>query len=134
MLNNCQWCLPAKTPILLIGQHCHIALVEKTPFNPGQLQIVLNHHQSLSAISAVVASEILHFTLLAKQALTDCLAPDGYNIYATSSPTDHFCQQIIPRWKRDIDFATTIGQLRPNTGLSSERRQQLQQALVRLNR
>ena len=105
---------------LLVARSAHnfIAL-NRYPYSYGHLLVVpYAHLSSPEDMSAAALADAAQLTNRALQVLRDIANPDGFNIGANigaaagASVAAHYHFHIVPRWKGDANFMTSIGATR----------------------
>ena len=89
------------------------------PYTNGHLMVVPNRHTA--QLNALTPPERLELWQLAEQfmqRLGRVIAPHGYNLGINLGPVSgagilgHLHLHVVPRWRGDVNFMTTIGQTR----------------------
>lgn len=76
------------------------------------------HVPRLSQIEEDAAAEMMSLTRFAEQALGQVYSPDGINLgmnmgeAAGAGIEQHIHMHVLPRWKGDANFMTSVGQTR----------------------
>jgi len=92
------------------------AVLNKFPYNSGHLLICPYRH--VAAYVDLTADETAEFSEFTKQAirvLTECSAPQGFNIgmnqgqIAGAGISAHLHQHVVPRWGGDMNFMPVVG-------------------------
>lgn len=85
------------------------------PYNNGHLMVSpIRHVRELSKLSSLEALDLFRTVNIAEKLLDKVLRPDGYNIGLNISPSSgagearHLHIHIVPRWKGDVNFITTL--------------------------
>lgn len=85
------------------------------PYNNGHVMIVPKRHiQKFSQLNQKEVLDIFHSMEKAQTILDKVLKPQGYNIgvnlsrIAGAGETRHLHIHIVPRWKGDVNFMTTL--------------------------
>ena len=94
----------------------HNALLLNTyPYNSGHLMVVpYMHAADLTELPAETPAEMMALTLIAVKALRRALYCDGLNIginlgeAAGAGISDHIHLHIVPRWRGDTNFMSTL--------------------------
>ena len=94
-------------------------LMNAFPYNPGHLMVAPNRHtgdpQQLSDEELLDCS---HLTQQSLRALTEEMAPDGFNVgmnlgkVAGAGIPDHLHWHVVPRWNGDTNFMPVVGETR----------------------
>jgi ATP adenylyltransferase len=100
------------------GQHCFVIL-NRYPYTSGHLMVAPYVHVSrLSHIDETSAREMMDLTRFSEQTLTRVYSADGINLgmnmgeAAGAGIEQHIHMHVLPRWKGDANFMTSIGQTR----------------------
>ena len=120
----CIFCLAAEGSndrdalVLHRGQHCFVIL-NRYPYTSGHLMIApYAHVPRLSAIPDVASAEIMHLARFSETAIEHSYQPDGLNlgmnlgVAAGAGIEQHIHLHVLPRWKGDANFMTSIGDTR----------------------
>lgn len=76
------------------------------------------HVSRLSQLGEPAAAEMMHLTRFAEKALGEIYSPDGINLgmnmgeAAGAGIEQHIHMHVLPRWKGDANFMTSVGQTR----------------------
>ena len=107
-----------KTLVAYRGALCFIIL-NRFPYTSGHLMIAPYEHVSrLAQASISTTEEMMHLARLAEQVLEGVYKPDGLNIgmnlgeAAGAGIEQHIHLHVLPRWKGDANFMSTVGQTR----------------------
>lgn len=94
-------------------------LLNRYPYTSGHLMIAPYAHVSrLAGASAETTSEMMSFTRRAEQVLEAAYRPDGLNLgmnlgeAAGAGIEEHIHMHVLPRWKGDANFMTSVGDTR----------------------
>ena len=89
------------------------------PYNNGHLMIVSNKHSStLHDLDDATRSEMMKLVTSSEIIINKVMSPDGFNIginigeVAGAGIRDHIHIHIVPRWKSDTNFFTTLAESR----------------------
>jgi ATP adenylyltransferase len=100
------------------GQHCFVIL-NRYPYTSGHLMVAPYLHVSrLSQTDEAASGEMMHLTRFAEKALGLVYSPDGVNLgmnmgeAAGAGIEQHIHMHVLPRWKGDANFMTSVGQTR----------------------
>jgi ATP adenylyltransferase len=100
------------------GQHCFVIL-NRYPYTSGHLMVAPYLHVSrLSHVDETSAGEMMHLTRFSETALAEVYSPDGINLgmnmgeAAGAGIEQHIHMHVLPRWKGDANFMTSVGQTR----------------------
>jgi len=104
--------------VLYRDEHCFVVM-NRYPYTPGHFMIIPHHHtDSLEDLDHDVW---LHMSALAQKGvrlLKESFNAQGVNIgmnlgsAAGAGIADHIHMHIVPRWRGDTNFITTIGNTR----------------------
>lgn len=104
--------------VLYRDAHCFVVM-NRYPYTPGHFMII--PHQHSDAIEALSDEVWLHMSALAKQGvklLKEVLPAQGVNIgmnlggAAGAGIAEHVHMHLVPRWRGDTNFITSIGETR----------------------
>ena len=107
-----------KLHILYSDDKCFIVM-NKYPYTPGHFMIIPHHHTS--ALEELDSDIWLHISSLAQRGvkmLKEVLNAQGVNIgmnlgdAAGAGISEHIHLHLVPRWPKDTNFITSIGQTR----------------------
>lgn len=100
------------------GEFCFVIL-NRYPYTTGHLMIAPYQHVSrLLQVPQEVTDEMMRLARLAEQNLQDVYRPDGLNLgmnlgeAAGAGIEQHIHMHVLPRWKGDANFMTTVGAVR----------------------
>ncbi len=121
---GCVFCVAQSQPdgpenlIVYRGQRVFVIL-NRFPYTSGHLMIVpFEHLPTLEDLDVNTRTEMIEVTSLGIQALRRVYKPDGFNIginigeVAGAGIADHVHTHIVPRWKGDTNFMSTLGETR----------------------
>jgi ATP adenylyltransferase len=104
--------------LLYRGQHCFVIL-NRYPYTSGHLMIAPYQHVSrLLQVDGEVTGEMMRLARLAERNLEEIYRPDGLNLgmnlgeAAGAGIEQHIHLHVLPRWKGDANFMTTVGGVR----------------------
>lgn len=122
--NRCIFCAAAQGTAdeenLLVhrGEHCFVIL-NRYPYTSGHLMIAPYQHVSrLLQVDSEVTGEMMSLARLAERNLEEIYRPDGLNLgmnlgeAAGAGIEQHIHLHVLPRWKGDANFMTTVGGVR----------------------
>ena len=104
--------------VLYRDKHCFVVM-NRYPYTPGHFMIIPHHHTD--ALEDLDDDIWLHMSAIAQKSvrlLKESFKAQGVNIgmnlgsAAGAGIADHVHMHIMPRWKGDTNFITTIGQTR----------------------
>src|SRR3954454_3711144 len=100
------------------GQHCFVIL-NRYPYTSGHLMVAPYLHVSrLSEVDEDAAGEMMRLTRFSEKTLGGVYSPDGINLgmnmgeAAGAGIEQHIHMHVLPRWKGDANFMTSVGQTR----------------------
>jgi len=100
------------------GEHCFV-LLNRYPYTSGHLMIAPYDHVSrLGETSKATTYEMTDFARIAEQILQTAYNPDGLNLginlgeAAGAGIEQHVHMHVLPRWRGDANFMTTVGNTR----------------------
>jgi ATP adenylyltransferase len=106
------------TLILHRGRAAFLVL-NKYPYNNGHLMAVpFRHVDTLDALTAEEATELMAVATLGVQALQRSARPHGFNLginlgkVAGAGVLDHLHVHIVPRWEGDSNFMPVLADVR----------------------
>jgi diadenosine tetraphosphate (Ap4A) HIT family hydrolase len=124
-LDTCVFCnisqnlhLDEEHHVLYRDDICFIVM-NRFPYTPGHFMII--PHQHTDALEALDVNEWTHITALAQRGvkmLKEVLKARGVNIgmnlgaAAGAGIAEHIHLHLVPRWERDTNFITSIGETR----------------------
>ncbi len=107
-----------KLHVLYRDEHCFMVM-NKYPYTPGHFMIIPNQHTD--KLEELPNEVWLHMSALAQQGvrlLKEGFGARGVNIgmnlgsAAGAGIAEHIHMHLVPRWERDTNFITSIGQTR----------------------
>ena len=107
-----------KLHVLYRDEHCFMVM-NKYPYTPGHFMIIPNQHTD--KLEELPSEVWLHMSALAQQGvrlLKEGFGARGVNIgmnlgsAAGAGIAEHIHMHLVPRWERDTNFITSIGQTR----------------------
>lgn len=107
-----------ETLILHRAEYCFVIL-NRYPYTSGHLMVAPYQHVSrLTAISEAAAAEMMRLTRRAETAIERAYQPDGLNLgmnlgeAAGAGIEEHIHMHVLPRWRGDANFMTTVSEAR----------------------
>ncbi len=104
--------------ILHRAEHCFLVL-NRFPYSSGHLMVLpYAHVADLSEVDETVTAEIMSLTRWSASCIRQVYRPDGINIgmnlgeAAGAGVAGHIHMHVLPRWRGDANFMTTIGETR----------------------
>jgi ATP adenylyltransferase len=95
------------------------AILNRYPYNDGHLMIVpFAHLATLEDLDAGTMGELMALTQRSLQVLRLEYEPDGFNVgvnigeVAGAGVADHVHVHIVPRWRGDNNYISTVGKTR----------------------
>jgi len=142
---ECFICNAAKSPehdetnlILTRTPHC-LLMLNRYPYVNGHLLATPYRHAAmLTECTPEERAELMELLVLGQEALQLAMNPQGYNIglnigrCSGAGVPGHIHAHIVPRWNGDINFITTIGNIRIIPQAIEEAYRQLKEALTKL--
>ncbi len=105
----------ARNLVIHRGQFC-FAILNRYPYTSGHLMIAPYAHVSrLTAAEEAVTAEMMRFIRYAETAIQEVYSPDGLNLgmnlgeAAGAGIEQHIHMHVLPRWKGDANFMTSVG-------------------------
>ncbi len=104
--------------VLYRDEHCFIVM-NRYPYTPGHFMIIPHHHTD--ALEALDSQVWLHMSALAQagvRMLKESFGAHGVNIGMNlgkaggAGIAEHIHLHLVPRWDRDTNFITSIGENR----------------------
>lgn len=107
-----------KTLVVYRGGLC-LVILNRYPYTSGHLMIAPYEHVSrLTGASMATTEEMMRLARCAEQVLESVYKPDGLNLgmnlgeAAGAGIEQHIHLHVLPRWKGDANFMSTVGQTR----------------------
>jgi ATP adenylyltransferase len=104
--------------ILLRGEHCFV-LLNRFPYAAGHLMVApYGHVGRIQDLPGPAAQELTLRLQQCAAILQDAYRCEGYNVGANIGTAagagfaDHLHFHLVPRWTGDVNFMTSIGELR----------------------
>ncbi len=124
-IEGCVFCYAAKHPeedeelgVLYRGEFS-FAIMNKYPYTPGHFMIIpYEHIDNLEGLPEEVWLEMARFTKKGVALLKNVMKAEGVNIgmnlgaAAGAGIAEHIHMHLVPRWQRDTNFITSIGNTR----------------------
>lgn len=108
----------AKNFIIFRGKH-NFVILNLYPYNAGHVMILPNKHVScISDLSTKEANEFIKLTGKMVDTLKSTLGAEGINAgfnlgrAAGAGIPSHLHMHVVPRWKGDTNFISTIGEIK----------------------
>lgn len=122
--NRCVFCATVESGddeenlLLYRAQFCFVML-NRYPYTTGHLMIAPYRHVSrLLQVDQDVTDEMMRIARRAEATLEEVYRPDGLNLgmnlgeAAGAGIEQHIHLHVLPRWKGDANFMTTVGEVR----------------------
>ena len=124
-VGECAFCYISKHPdedeslqVLHRDEKCFVVM-NKYPYTPGHFMIIPHFHTG--TLDALPQETWLHMCLLAQKGVR--LLQEGYGAHGVNigmnlgeaggaGISEHIHLHLVPRWKKDTNFITTIGETR----------------------
>jgi ATP adenylyltransferase len=97
----------------------NFVVLNRFPYTSGHLMVVpYRHVPDLSGLDEAAASELMALTRRSERHIRAVYHPDGLNLgmnigeSAGAGIAGHIHMHVLPRWKGDANFMTTIGSTR----------------------
>jgi diadenosine tetraphosphate (Ap4A) HIT family hydrolase len=124
-IKGCVFCYAAKHPkedeelgVLYRAEHSFV-IMNKYPYTPGHFMVIpYKHIDNLENLEEEVWLEIAKLTKKGVKLLKEVLSAEGVNIgmnlgaAAGAGIAEHIHMHLVPRWQRDTNFITAIGNTR----------------------
>jgi ATP adenylyltransferase len=121
------------------AEHTYV-IMNLFPYNPGHVLICpYRHVADYTDLTPEESAELSWFQARMMRALRAASNPHGFNIGLNQGPaagagiSGHLHQHIVPRWKGDSNFITTVGGSRTMVMLLEESRDLLARAIAELD-
>lgn len=108
----------ARNLVVFRGQFCFVIL-NRYPYTSGHLMIAPYRHVSrLTTVDEATTAEMMQLVRQAETVLQEAYSPDGLNLgmnlgeAAGAGIEQHIHMHVLPRWKGDANFMTSIGETR----------------------
>lgn len=120
---GCVFCVADRTDdaellVLHRGCHCYV-IMNKFPYSNGHLMVApYRHTADIAELGAEEVLEMHQLTVLARDVLLRCFAPQGFNVgmnwgqIAGAGVADHLHQHLVPRWSGDTNFMPVFADVR----------------------
>ncbi len=117
---GCVFCVPeadqADPERLLLGVWpCTVALLNRYPYNNGHVLIAARRHvANLWELEAEELRELFSLVSLGARALKESFRAEGMNVgmnigkVAGAGVADHLHVHLVPRWRGDTNFMTSV--------------------------
>jgi ATP adenylyltransferase len=121
---RCIFCAPEETTrdrerlILFRGRAAYV-LMNRYPYSPGHLMIApFAHRARIDELDGATQSELMALLASASRILETTYNCDGLNVGANLGAAagagfaEHVHFHLVPRWRGDVNFMTTVGDIR----------------------
>ncbi len=139
---QCPFCLGSRDEDSLVvsrGEHTYVVM-NLYPYNPGHVLVCpYRHVADYTDLTGEETAELTGYTGRMMRAIRAASAPHGFNIglnqgsAAGAGISGHLHQHIVPRWRGDSNFMTTVAGSKTMVMLLEESRDLLAQALDELD-
>lgn len=140
--SGCFFCEYAKTPkrdrgnlVVFRGKAC-FSLLNRYPYAGGHLLVApFAHKADLALLTRTERDELFDQLVLMQETLDRLMHPQGYNVgvnlgkAAGAGVPGHLHFHIVPRWFGDINYITSIGNVKVIPKALEELQAELQKAL-----
>lgn len=107
-----------QTLVVCRAEHCFVIL-NRYPYTSGHLMIAPFAHVSrLTSTQEEASAEMMRLARFSETAIEKCYRPDGLNMglnlgeAAGAGIEQHIHLHVLPRWRGDANFMTTVGETR----------------------
>lgn len=107
-----------KRLVLLRGRHSYIVM-NTYPYNNGHVMVTpYRHVPNITDLSGDELTDMMHLISYSVRLLRHVLNPDGFNLGANlgrvagAGIVDHVHFHVVPRWKGDTNYMTTVAETR----------------------
>ena len=132
---QCPFCRADEALVVSRAEHTYV-IMNLFPYNPGHVLICPNRHVAdYTDLTPEETSELSWYQARMMRALREASAPHGFNIGLNQGPaagagiSGHLHVHVVPRWRGDSNFITTVGGSRTMVMLLEESRDLLASAL-----
>jgi ATP adenylyltransferase len=122
------------------GQGCFVIL-NRYPYTSGHIMVAPYSHVSrLNMIDDCVATEIMSLARFAEKFIEETYSPDGLNLgmnlgqAAGAGIEEHIHMHVLPRWRGDANFMTSVADTRIIPEALSDTYERLHAAFSHLHR
>ncbi len=123
-VEGCVLCVKAQAEkdepehVLYRGKSCYV-LLNAYPYNSGHLMVVpYEHTGDFTQLGQETVCEMMQLAQVCMRAIERCLHPHGVNLgmnigkVAGAGIDEHVHLHIVPRWSGDINFMTSVADVR----------------------
>ena len=119
---GCFLCSAEKEPeekdeknLIIMRKTHNFIILNRYPYKSGHIMIApYRHCGDIAELTEDERHEMIDMTVLAKQAISSVMAPDGFNVgfnlgtAAGAGVKDHIHMHIVPRWNGDTNFMPVL--------------------------
>jgi ATP adenylyltransferase len=121
---RCIFCEPEqpvsdRTRLVLHRGQSAFVLMNRYPYSPGHLMVApFAHSGRIDALDPATQAELMHLLSESARILEATYNCDGLNVGANLGAAagagfaDHLHFHLVPRWRGDVNFMTTVGEIR----------------------
>jgi ATP adenylyltransferase len=122
---GCLFCRIAASPsedranFVLDRGHGWFVVINRYPYTTGHVMVVCNRHiERVSDLTPDEGPEMVRLIARFERAIARAYEPDGVNIGANlghsagAGIVGHFHMHLVPRWRGDTNFMSSIGETR----------------------
>ena len=117
-----------------------VLLLNRYPYNGGHLMAApLRHVATLAELAPEEMRDLMDLVCRGQRLLAGVMRPEGFNVginegaAAGAGLKDHLHVHVVPRWRGDSNFITTVGGARTMVMLLEETRDLLARTLASLD-
>ena len=136
---QCPFCRADESLVVGRAEHTYV-IMNLFPYNPGHILICpYRHVADYTDLTAEETAELSWYQARMMRALRTASGPQGFNIglnqgaAAGAGISGHLHVHIVPRWRGDANFITTVGGSRTMVMLLEETRDLLARTLETLD-
>ena len=136
---QCPFCRADESLVVGRAEHTYV-IMNLFPYNPGHVLICpYRHVADYTDLTAEETAELSWYQARMMRALREASGPQGFNIglnqgaAAGAGISGHLHVHIVPRWRGDSNFITTVGGSRTMVMLLEETRDLLASTLETLD-
>jgi ATP adenylyltransferase len=122
--SECVFCVAAEMEdgpdnLIIFRAALNYVILNRYPYTSGHIMVVPYVHKArLDELTAATRAEMMEITAQAIRILQNEYAPQGFNVglnlgaAAGAGIAGHLHQHIVPRWRGDTNFMTSLGSTR----------------------